>query len=98
MFFFVFFFLHQVNTFTANYRGHPFMQSLNENTLLSRFTYVTYAVLFLSALEVFEPLNDLLQLARLPTPQFRNKLLAMLIGDTLSVLAIDKVCLKLFRT
>jgi cation-transporting ATPase 13A1 len=58
-----------VNTFVVNYRGEPFMQNLRKNKMLFRSTQVFYVVLFASALEVFPPLNDLLQLAPFPETQ-----------------------------
>lgn len=59
--------LTTVNTFAVNYRGHPFMQALTENRLLYRSLQVSYAVLLVTALEIFPPLNDLMQLTPLPT-------------------------------
>ena len=59
--------LTTVNTFAVNYRGRPFMQSLPENKFLYRSIQACYAVLAICALEVFPPLNDLMQLTTLPT-------------------------------
>ena len=56
-----------VSTFVVNYRGRPFMEDLHENKLMVRGLQVAYGVLFTAALEVFPPINDLLQLAPLPT-------------------------------
>jgi cation-transporting ATPase 13A1 len=61
--------LSTINTFAVNYRGRPFMADLQENKLLYRSIQVCYAVLAICALEVFPPLNDLLQLSTLPTLQ-----------------------------
>ena len=58
--------LATINTFAVNYRGRPFMEDLWENKLLLRSLQVCYGVLFVCALEIFPPLNDLLQLAELP--------------------------------
>jgi cation-transporting ATPase 13A1 len=55
-----------VNTFAINYRGEPFMESLWQNKVLLRSLQVCYLVLFGCALEVFPPLNDLLQLTEMP--------------------------------
>lgn len=59
--------LTTVNTFAVNYRGEPFMQSLPQNMLLYRSLQASYAVLLICALEIFPPLNDLMQLTALPT-------------------------------
>ena len=56
-----------INTFAVNYRGRPFMQSLSENRLLFRSLQACYAILVICSLEVFPPLNDLMQLTALPT-------------------------------
>lgn len=56
-----------VNTFVVNYRGRPFMEDLKENKLMMRGLQVCYGLLFVCAMEVFPPINDLLQLAPLPT-------------------------------
>lgn len=59
--------LATVNTFLVNYRGRPFMQDLSDNLLLLRTLQASYTVLFACALEVLPPLNELLQLAPLPS-------------------------------
>ena len=59
--------LATVNTFAMNYRGRPFMEDIWDNKLLLRSLQVCYGVLISCALEVFPPLNDLLQLAELPS-------------------------------
>lgn len=59
--------LSTVNTFAVNYRGRPFMENLHENKLLYRSLQVCYGVLGACALEIFPPLNDLLQLTALPS-------------------------------
>ena len=55
-----------VNTFLVNYRGYPFVEDLRNNKLLHQSLKICYTVLFVCALEIFPPLNDLLQLAPLP--------------------------------
>ena len=58
--------LTTVNTFAANYRGHPFMQSLTDNKLMYRSLQACYTVIILCVFEVFPPLNDLMQLSQIP--------------------------------
>ena len=60
-------FWFSVNTFAVNYRGRPFMKDLRENKLFYRSLQVCYSVLAICALEIFPPLNDLLQLTSLPS-------------------------------
>ena len=56
-----------VSTFWINYQGHPYMKSLRENKLLMRSLQACYILIALLVLEVFPPMNDLLQLAPLPS-------------------------------
>jgi len=69
--------LATINTFAANYRGRPFMQSFKSNKMLLRSVQVCVGALFVCALEIFEPLNQLLQLSPLPTGQPLNEIAQM---------------------
>ena len=67
--------LTTVNTFLVNYRGRPYMESLSENVLLFRSIQACYFVLFVCVLDVFPPLNQLMQLSPLPRtgpPSFQH--------------------------
>lgn len=59
--------LTMINTFVVNYTGRPYVENLNENKLLFRSIVFCYGALFVCALDIFPPLNDLLQLSTLPT-------------------------------
>lgn len=59
--------LTMINTFVVNYTGRPFVENLNENTLLFRSIVFCYCALFICAMDIFPPLNDLLQLSALPS-------------------------------
>lgn len=66
--------LATINAFLVNYRGRPYMESLAENALLFRSIQGCYLVLSICAVEVFPPLNQLMQLSPLPAggpPAFR---------------------------
>jgi cation-transporting ATPase 13A1 len=56
-----------LTTFVVNYAGRPFMEDLVDNKLLWRSFQVSFGMLFVCALEIFTPLNQLLQLSPLPT-------------------------------
>jgi len=56
-----------VNTFWINYEGRPFMKDLKDQKVLLKSLQACYCLLFACALDVFPPLNDLLQLESLPT-------------------------------
>merc|ERR1712224_637430 len=43
----------QINTFSVNYHGHPYMQSLRENTLMWKAVMIGYGCTFACALEIF---------------------------------------------
>ena len=58
--------LATVNTFVVNYQGRPYMQNFSENKMMLRSVQICYGVLFACALEVFPPLNQLMQLTPLP--------------------------------
>jgi hypothetical protein len=55
-----------VNTFAVNYYGRPYMKDVTENKLFYRNIQVLYVLLMVCAMEIFPPLNDLLQLTTLP--------------------------------
>merc|ERR1711871_225131 len=56
----------QINTFAANYHGHPFMQSMRENKFMYNTLAAGYVSIFLCVTEVFPPLNDCFELVPLP--------------------------------
>lgn len=63
-------FLFLVNTFAVNYYGRPFMKDVHENKLFYRNIQMYYLLLIACALEIFPPLNDLMQLTTLPTTRY----------------------------
>lgn len=76
--------LSTINTFVVNYRGTPFMENLNENVVLFRSIQACYFILFICALDIFPPLNQLLQLSPLPVsgrPEFRPHFHDKLVPD-----------------
>ncbi|CAM9824034.1 unnamed protein product [Chrysoparadoxa australica] len=74
----------QVTTFAANYTGHPFVQSLKDNRPLYYMIVIAYAVLFTAATDVFEPINDLLELAPAPDSLFRAQFVGLMASDTIA--------------
>jgi cation-transporting ATPase 13A1 len=87
--------LMQVNNFVVNYRGHPFTQSITENLTLWRSVQLLYVVLLIVAGGQVEPLNDLLQMAPFPSPEFQAALIGILIFNFSSAFVIEKLCQKL---
>lgn len=87
--------LMQVNNFVVNYRGHPFTQSIFENIYLWRSVQVLYGVLLIVAGGQLEPLNDLLQMAPFPSPEFQAYLLGILAFNFAACYAVETACQKL---
>jgi len=58
--------LVMVNTFLVNYRGHPFVEDLRDNKMMMQALKLFYGVILFCALELFPPLNQMLQLSPLP--------------------------------
>ena len=86
----------QINTFTVNYTGHPFMQSLRQNRPMFFLVVVAYGVLVVVASGLWPTLESWLQLSPFPVG-FRGPLLAVLSLDTVSVFTVEAVtcwCVK----
>mmetsp|Transcript_2561 Transcript_2561/g.3502 ORF Transcript_2561/g.3502 Transcript_2561/m.3502 type:complete len:519 (-) Transcript_2561:897-2453(-) len=73
----------QVNVFFVNYRGHPFMQSLWENKSMQRLLAFTWSLSVLLSLDISPDLGELFELVPLPSEAYRNKLVTILLLDTL---------------
>jgi cation-transporting ATPase 13A1 len=73
----------QCNVFGANYRGHPFMQSLRENKAFHRVLGATWLLCLLLASDLLPELGEYFELVRVPLEGgYRDKLLALLLLDT----------------
>ena len=89
----------QINTFVTNYTGHPFMQSLRENSLLFKLIAVGYASIFAAAFPAaFEPITDAFELVALPTDvvasvglPFQQCIVLLMAVDTAAVLALEQL-------
>ena len=66
------------------------MQSLQEHRILHRSILALYAVMFLAATDVFEPLNDLIELTPLPSEEFRLQLLGHMVADIAGVFIVER--------
>nr|CCA14384.1 GL18589 putative [Albugo laibachii Nc14] len=85
----------QLNTFVANYRGAPFMESFWKHKLLSYASMVCYALLGMLLFEIFPPLNELFELVPLPDSEVRGQVLRVLLGDTAMTLFFETMLLQL---
>jgi cation-transporting ATPase 13A1 len=87
--------LMQVNNFVVNYRGQPFTEGLAENLYLWRSVQGLYLGLLVLAGGQLEPLNDLLQMAPFPCPEFQALLVAVLAFNFCAAFAIEKACQRM---
>lgn len=78
----------KVNTFAANYTGHPFMQSIRENRPMWYLVLGSYASLVVAASGLAPSFESWLQLAPFPEG-FRGTLLAVLAADTALVFSVE---------
>lgn len=70
-----------VATFAANYQGRPFMEGLLENKPFFRSLLATDIMMIFASLELFEPLNDMLELSPLPSVDFKLDLVGLICID-----------------
>ncbi|XP_034230905.1 manganese-transporting ATPase 13A1 [Thrips palmi] len=85
----------QVATFAINYRGHPFMESLNENRPLMFSIMGSTAFIFALALGVFPDVATLFEIVDFPL-EFRIILVQVLCADFALSYIVDRFCLWLF--
>ena len=82
--------LMQINNFVINYRGHPFTQAIEDNKILYRSIQGLYLVLLIVAGGQLEPLNDLLQMAKFPSPDFQASLVGILVFNFAASCLIER--------
>ena len=81
----------QNNNFVINYRGAPFTMSIWDNKMLWRSVQILYALLLLLVSDTFPPVNDLLQLVRLPNDiVFQYQLGLILVFDLTLLYLVEK--------
>lgn len=70
-----------INNVVVNYRGHPFTQSFQQNTMLRNTILFLYSVIFICVGGQIVFLNDFLQMSIFPSSQFQAILILILIAD-----------------
>ncbi|RHZ71892.1 hypothetical protein Glove_251g27 [Diversispora epigaea] len=85
----------QVSTFVINYQGHPFRESLRENSPLFWCLFFVGTVAFACASEIVLPLNDFLRLVPL-TNEFKIQLLGIMLFDFCGAWLIELIFKFLF--
>lgn len=82
--------LMQINNFVVNYRGHPFTQAISDNKILWRSIQGLYVSMLVVAGGQVEPLNDLLQMAKFPSPEFQASLVGILVFNFAAATLVEK--------
>ncbi|KAF9340586.1 hypothetical protein BGZ91_001256 [Linnemannia elongata] len=85
----------QVSTFAINYKGHPFRESLRENTYLYRGLLAVAGVAIAGATEFMPEFNEWLQLVPFPE-DFKVKLIGIMAFDYFGAWALEILCNTLF--
>ncbi|KAF9136390.1 hypothetical protein BG015_003161, partial [Linnemannia schmuckeri] len=85
----------QVSTFAINYKGHPFRESLKENTYLYRGLLAVGGVAVAGATEFMPEFNEYIQLVPFPE-DFKVKLIGIMAFDYFGAWALEIVCNTLF--
>ncbi|ETO06546.1 hypothetical protein RFI_30843, partial [Reticulomyxa filosa] len=89
--------VQQVTTFAANYAGYPFMQAIGENKKLYRTIMILCGICFACALNWFPEFNEYMQISELPSEEFRNNLIALMIADLFISITWERLCRSFLR-
>lgn len=85
----------QIATVAVNYKGHPFMESLRENRLLSYAIFGSSAIVLCLALGIVPDLLTTFEVIDFEY-DFRRILVSVLIADLLLAFLVDRICSFLF--
>uniref|UniRef100_A0A182JTQ6 Cation-transporting ATPase n=1 Tax=Anopheles christyi TaxID=43041 RepID=A0A182JTQ6_9DIPT len=85
----------QIATVAVNYKGHPFMESLRENRLLSYAIFSSSAIVLCLALGIVPDLLEMFEVIDFDA-DFRRILVGVLIADMMLAYLVDRVCSFLF--
>ena len=77
----------QVNVFAANYRGHPYMESLWENKRMHRILAFTWILCMVLAAEAVPGLGELFELVPMPSDEYKATFIGILLADTIGVVS-----------
>lgn len=85
----------QIATVAVNYKGHPFMESMRENRLLSYAILTSSTIVFCLALGIFPDLLTTFEVIDFE-PDFRKVLVGVLVADMILAYVVDRICSFLF--
>lgn len=81
----------QVNVFTVNYKGRPFMQGLMDNRMLLRSLMFVGGVVLLCTAELSPELNELMELTPWPNAHLQLQVTAYIFADFFGAWGWDKL-------
>ncbi|GAM22379.1 hypothetical protein SAMD00019534_055540, partial [Acytostelium subglobosum LB1] len=82
----------QVATFAINYKGHPFMQSLQENKPLLYSLSSVWLLGAILSLEIIPSWNTFLEMIPFPDAHFRMLMFGTIVVDLVGAWIIEKLC------
>ncbi|XP_058818679.1 endoplasmic reticulum transmembrane helix translocase [Topomyia yanbarensis] len=85
----------QIATVAVNYKGHPFMESMRENRLLSYAILTSSTIVLCLALGLIPDLLTTFEVIDFE-PDFRKILVGVLVADMILAYLVDRVCSFLF--
>ncbi|XP_066142294.1 endoplasmic reticulum transmembrane helix translocase [Euwallacea fornicatus] len=85
----------QLATFAINYRGKPYMESLNQNKLLLGSILFSSGIVFMLALGAIPELTAQFEMVVFPE-EFKYTLIGVLTADILCSFLADRICLWIF--
>ncbi|XP_055543818.1 endoplasmic reticulum transmembrane helix translocase [Wyeomyia smithii] len=85
----------QIATVAVNYKGHPFMESMRENRLLSYAILTSSTIVLCLALGIVPELLDTFEVIDFDS-DFRKILVGALLADMILAYCVDRVCSFLF--
>ncbi|XP_019547423.3 endoplasmic reticulum transmembrane helix translocase [Aedes albopictus] len=85
----------QIATVAVNYKGHPFMESMRENRLLSYAIFTSSAIVLCLALGIVPDLLTTFEVIDFES-DFRKILVGVLVADMLLAYLVDRICSFLF--
>lgn len=86
----------QVNVFTVNYKGRPFMQGLTDNRMLLRSLLFVGGIVLLCTAEVSAEVNELMELTPWPNSEIQLQVATYIVVDFAAAWFWDKLMWFLF--
>ena len=82
-------------TFAVNYRGEPFMKSIRQNRPMFYALIVLVGLVFYFAFEVDPETNEYFEIVKMPSEDFKQAFIQLLVVDLGGSFLIETVCRKL---